>query len=72
VKKVFIHTPDTQLANPTMMILGDKHAAYFMTQVGICSLYTFIADSFDFIDEVNILIATFSDEIKRKYQMIST
>jgi hypothetical protein len=54
------------------MILGDKHAVYFMAQVGICPLYTFIADNLDFIDEVNILSAMLYDEIKRKYPMIST
>jgi hypothetical protein len=72
VKKDFIHTSDTQLANPTIMILGDKHATYFIVQVQICSLYIIIFDNLDFLDEVNILIAMFSDEIKRKYPMIST
>jgi hypothetical protein len=58
--------------DPTKILLGDKHAARFISQVRIYWNDTVIVENLAFVYEVNIIRAAFSDEIKRKYPMTFT
>jgi hypothetical protein len=72
VEREFVYTTDTQLTQATTVFLGDKHTADFFNQVHICSHDTLIVDNLDVIEEINILGATYADEMKRKHPMTYT
>jgi hypothetical protein len=68
-EREFIYTTDNQVNQVTTVFLGDKHAACFFNQIRICCNEMMIVGNLDFISELNILGATYTDEMKRKHSM---
>jgi hypothetical protein len=56
----------------TAVFLWDKQATAFLNQEGVCCNDTLRVDYWDFIYELKILEATYSDEIKGKGPMVYT
>ncbi|GMO19384.1 MAG: hypothetical protein Ta2E_10290 [Mycoplasmoidaceae bacterium] len=61
------YTIDTNLTQPTTVFLVDKHAANFFKQVRIYCNDTLITKSFEFVFEINLLRALFSDADKNTF-----
>jgi hypothetical protein len=72
VARDFVITIDSQLAQPITVFLGDKHAAGLFNQVQICCNTTLLVDNLNVIYQLNILGATYTDEMKRKHPMTYT
>jgi hypothetical protein len=64
VERKFVFTTDTLLTQVTTVFIGDKQTAGFFNQELICCNDTLIVDNLDFIYDLNILGATYSDEMK--------
>jgi hypothetical protein len=54
------------------VFFGNKYAANFIGQAWIYCNDTFRVDDLDFVYEVNIVVAIFSDKTKRKYPIAFT
>jgi hypothetical protein len=67
VNRFLTYTRDADPSQSTIVFIGDKHEANFFRQLRIYYNDTLITESLDFVDETNILGATFSDNIKYKY-----
>jgi hypothetical protein len=72
VEREFAFTTNTLLPVAATVFFGDKFVAGFFYQVLIFCNDTLIVDNLDFTYELNILGATYTDEIKRKHSMTYT
>jgi hypothetical protein len=68
-KPEFVFRTDTKLVQVAIVFLGYKHVPRFFNQGRIYCDETLIVDNLDFIYELNILEATYTDEMKRKHSM---
>jgi hypothetical protein len=63
-EREFVITTNAQLVPATKVFLGSKRSTGFFDQVNICCNDALRVDNLDVISEVNILGATYTDEMK--------